>query len=69
MDPTVAVVTLLLCTCTEGASPPIGAPLFMAAGFARAEPVRMLVPLTVWFVLSMIAIAWLVGMGRPPIPA
>ncbi len=68
IDPTVAVVTLLLCTSTEGASPPIGAPLFMAAGFAKARPVKMFVPLTVWFVLPMTAIAWLVGMGWLPIP-
>ncbi|MFE9244181.1 TRAP transporter large permease subunit [Nocardiopsis sp. NPDC006938] len=69
VDPTIAIVTLLLCASTEGASPPIGAPLFMAAGFAKAKPVKMFVPLTVWFVVPMAAIAWLVGMGWLPIPA
>lgn len=67
LDPTLAIIVVLLCTSTEGASPPMGAPLFLAAGMAEAKPVKMFLPLTVYFVLPMMVLAWLVGMGILPI--
>ncbi|GAB3478975.1 TRAP transporter large permease subunit [Nocardiopsis coralliicola] len=69
VDPVVAIVTVLICTSTEGASPPIGAPLYMAAAYADAKPQKMFVPLLLWFVFPVIAIAWAIGMGWIPIPA
>lgn len=68
IDPVIAVVTVLLCTSTEGSSPPVGAPIYLAAGFAETNPTKMFMPLLGYFVLPMIVIAWLVGMGWLPIP-
>lgn len=67
VDPTVAVVAVLLCTSTEGASPPVGAPIYLSAAMAEADPPKMFVPLIIWFVLPMILLAWLVGMGFLPL--
>lgn len=67
IDPTVAIVVILLCTSTEGASPPVGAPIYLSAAMAEADPPKMFVPLILFFVLPMIALAWLIGMGWLPI--
>lgn len=67
IDPTVAIVVILLCTSTEGASPPVGAPIYLSAAIADANPTKMFVPLITYFVLPMIVLAWLVGMGFLPI--
>lgn len=67
VDPTVAIVVILLCTSTEGASPPVGAPIYLSAAIAEANPTKMFVPLIIYFVVPMIILAWLVGMGLLPI--
>lgn len=67
IDPTIAIVVILLCTSTEGASPPVGAPIYLSAAMADAKPQKMFVPLIVFFVLPMIALAWLIGMGLLPV--
>lgn len=67
VDPTVAIVAVLLCTSTEGASPPVGAPIYLSAAMADANPTKMFVPLIVYFVLPMILLAWLIGMGILPV--
>ncbi|MDK4261761.1 TRAP transporter large permease subunit [Corynebacterium accolens] len=67
IDPTTAIVVILLCTSTEGASPPVGAPIYLSAALAEADPPKMFVPLIVYFVLPMILLAWLIGMGLLPI--
>lgn len=67
LDPTAAIVVILLCTSTEGASPPVGAPIYLSAAMAEADPPKMFVPLIVYFVLPMMLLAWLVGMGWLPI--
>lgn len=67
IDPTVAIVVVLLCTSTEGASPPVGAPIYLSAAMADANPTKMFIPLVVYFVLPMILLAWLVGMGLLPV--
>ncbi|GAA1180159.1 Sialic acid TRAP transporter permease protein SiaT [Corynebacterium glaucum] len=67
IDPTVAIVVVLLCTSTEGASPPVGAPIYLSAAMADANPTKMFIPLIVYFVLPMILVAWLVGMGFLPV--
>lgn len=68
VPPVVAVCTVLLCTSTEGASPPVGAPIYLASGFAKVQPKRIFIPLIVWFVIPIIGLAWLVGMQWLPIP-
>lgn len=67
IDPTVAIVVILLCTSTEGASPPVGAPIYLSAAIADANPTKMFVPLITYFVVPMILLAWLVGMGFLPV--
>lgn len=67
IDPTVAIVVTLLCTSTEGASPPVGAPIYLSAAMAEANPTKMFIPLIIYFVLPMILLAWLVGMGLVPV--
>ncbi|MDO5032004.1 TRAP transporter large permease subunit [Corynebacterium sp.] len=67
LDPTVAIVVILLCTSTEGASPPVGAPIYLSAAMAEADPPKMFVPLIIYFVLPMILLSWLIGMGWLPI--
>ncbi len=67
LDPSLAIVVVLLCTSTEGASPPVGAPIYLSAAMADADPPKMFVPLIVYFVLPMMALAWLIGMEWLPI--
>lgn len=67
IDPTIAIVVILLCTSTEGASPPVGAPIYLSSAIAEANPTKMFVPLIIYFVLPMILLAWLVGMGWLPV--
>lgn len=67
LDPTLAIVVILMCTSTEGASPPVGAPIYLSAAMAEADPPKMFVPLIVLFVVPMILLAWLIGMGLLPI--
>lgn len=67
IDPTIAIVAVLLCTATEGASPPVGAPIYLSAAMADANPTKMFVPLIMYFVLPMILLSWLVGMGFLPV--
>ncbi|MDO5719673.1 MAG: TRAP transporter large permease subunit, partial [Actinomycetaceae bacterium] len=64
----IAVITIQLCSSTEGASLPAGAPIYLASGLAETEPVKTFVPLILYFVLPIAALAWLVGMGFLPIP-
>lgn len=64
----VAMVAILLCSSTEGASPPAGAPIYLASGLAETDPVKTFVPLIMYFVLPMALLAWLVTMGFLPIP-
>ena len=68
VPPVVAVCTVLLCTSTEGASPPVGAPIYLATGIAEVDPPKTFIPLIVWMVLPIVGLAWLVGMGFLPLP-
>lgn len=68
IPPVVAVCAILVCTSTEGASPPVGAPIYLASSMAKVEPRKMFVPLIVWFVVPIILIAWAIAMGFLPIP-
>lgn len=68
VHPVVAIITVLICTSTEGASPPVGAPIYLAAGLAEANPTKMFMPLITYFVIPIVVIAWLLGMGWLPIP-
>lgn len=64
----VAICAVLVCTSTEGASPPVGAPIYLASGMAEVNPARTFAPLVIYFVLPIIAIGWLLAMGLLPLP-
>lgn len=67
MPVVVAMIVILLCSSTEGASPPAGAPIYLASGMAEVNPVKTFVPLIAYFVVPMMLLAWLIGMGWLPI--
>lgn len=62
------MILILMCSSTEGASPPAGAPIYLASGMAETDPVKTFVPLILYFVIPMAILAWLVGMGILPVP-
>ena len=68
VPPVVSICAVLICTSTEGASPPVGAPIYLAAGMAEVNPQRTFVPLILWFVLPIIGLGWLLAMGWLPRP-
>ena len=45
----------------------MGAPIYLSAAMAEANPTKMFIPLIIYFVLPMILLAWLVGMGMVPV--
>jgi TRAP-type C4-dicarboxylate transport system permease large subunit len=69
LSPVLAFVTILICTSTEGASPPGAAALFIAAGLAKTDPADIFVPAVVYYVLPIVVLAWLTGTGVIPIPS
>ena len=69
VPPVVAICTVLVCTSTEGASPPVGAPIYLASGLAEVNPSTTFLPLVTYFVIPIIAIGWMLGMGFLPIPS
>lgn len=52
----------------EDASPPAGAPIYLASELAETDPATTSVPLILYCVLPTAVIAWLVGMGFLPFP-
>lgn len=65
--PVVAAVAILVFASTEGASPPGGAPIFIASGISGVDPVKTFVPLIVYYVIPVAGIAWLIAVGWLPI--
>ncbi|MDN5724472.1 MAG: TRAP transporter permease [Propionibacteriales bacterium] len=63
----VAICAVLVCTSTEGASPPVGAPIYLASGMAEVNPAKTFAPLVIYFVIPIIAIGWLIAMGLLPL--
>ena len=58
---------MLICASTEGASPPSGAPIYVAAGIARVDPVKMFIPLLKYYCLPILAIGYLIAVGVVPV--
>ncbi|REB08894.1 C4-dicarboxylate ABC transporter permease [Sporosarcina sp. BI001-red] len=67
INPVVAAVAILVFASTEGASPPGGAPIFIASGISGVDPVKTFVPLIVYYVIPIAAIAWLIAVGWLPV--
>jgi TRAP-type transport system large permease protein len=62
-----AIAAILIFVSTEGASPPAGAPIYIASGQAKTNPVKTFLPLVVLYVLPFIALGVLIGAGILPI--
>lgn len=68
VHPVAAVVIILTFASTEGASPPASGSIFIASGLAGAQPEKTFVPLVKYYVIPIVFIGWLIGMGILPIP-
>ena len=68
VHPVAAVIAVLVFASTEGSSPPASGSMFIAAGIAGVDPKAMFVPLIIYYVIPILLIGWLVGMGLLPIP-
>ncbi|MEI4771827.1 TRAP transporter large permease subunit [Psychrobacillus sp. FJAT-51614] len=68
VNPTVAVVAILMFASTEGASPPSSAPIFIASGIAGAEPGKTFAPLIAYYVIPIFIIGFLIALEILPIP-
>lgn len=68
MDPLCAAAAILMVASTEGASPPASGALFVACGLTECDPPKIYIPLIVWFVVPIVALASLVCFGILPIP-
>lgn len=69
IDPVVAAVAILVFASTEGASPPGGAPIFIASGISGNNPVKTFIPLIFIYVIPVAFIGWLIAIGLLPIPS
>lgn len=63
----VAAAAVLIFASTEGASPPSGAPIYVAAGIARVDPVKMFVPLLKYYCLPILGMGVLIATGALPV--
>ena len=63
----VAAAAVLIFASTEGASPPSGAPIYVAAGIARVDPVKTFLPLLKYYCLPILAMGVLIAVGALPV--
>src|SRR5699024_6167341 len=68
VNPVIAAVVILVFSSTEGASPPGGAPIFIASGISGIDPVKTFIPLILYYVIPIGILGWLIAMGWLPIP-
>lgn len=68
VEPLLAAVAILMFASTEGSSPPASGSIFIAAALAGAEPEKTFMPLILYYVIPVLILGWLVGMGILPIP-
>lgn len=68
MDPLCAAAAILMVASTEGASPPASGALFVACGLTECDPPKIFMPLIVWFVVPIVALAAFVCFGILPVP-
>ncbi|MDT7580817.1 MAG: hypothetical protein QOK35_2081 [Pseudonocardiales bacterium] len=63
----VAAAAVLIFASTEGASPPSGAPIYVASGIARVDPVKTFIPLLKYYCLPILAMGFLIAVGVLPV--
>ncbi|MCI9888787.1 TRAP transporter large permease subunit [Micrococcales bacterium 31B] len=68
VHPVLAACVVLVAASTEGASPPGASAIYIATGIAGVNPVKTFMPLVYLYVLPILAIAALIGMGWLPVP-
>ncbi|WP_030607861.1 TRAP transporter large permease subunit [Streptomyces sclerotialus] len=66
-SPATACVAVLIFASTEGASPPSGAPIFVASGIAGVDPSRTFVPLLTYYCVPILLIGAAVATGVLPV--
>ena len=68
IDPTCAVVAILIFASTEGASPPSSTPIFISCSIAEEDDVRVTFkPLVFHYVIPIVLIGILIALGILPI--
>ncbi|MGW3565434.1 TRAP transporter large permease subunit [Streptomyces sp. NPDC000941] len=67
VPPATACVAVLIFASTEGASPPSGAPIYVASGIAGVDPARTFVPLVVYYCVPILLIGAAVATGVLPV--
>jgi TRAP-type C4-dicarboxylate transport system permease large subunit len=63
----VAAAAVLIFASTEGASPPSGAPIYVASGIARVDPVKTFIPLLKYYCLPILVMGYLIAVGVLPV--
>lgn len=63
----VAAASVLIFASTEGASPPSGAPIYVAAGIAEVDPVKTFVPLLTYYCVPILGLGTLIALGILPV--
>jgi TRAP-type C4-dicarboxylate transport system permease large subunit len=63
----VAAAAVLIFASTEGASPPSGAPIYVASGIARVDPVTTFKPLLKYYCLPILGMGVLIATGVLPV--
>lgn len=67
VEPAVAATAVLIFASTEGASPPSGSPIYVAAGLAQVDPAKMFRPLVTYFCLPILGVGVLIASGVLPV--
>ena len=62
-----AAAAVLVFASTEGASPPSGAPIYVASGLARIDPSRIFIPLLKYYCVPILGIGVLIALGLLPV--
>lgn len=68
VDPLLAVIAILVCASTEGASAPASGAIYVASGLTGAKPESMFIPLLIYYVAPFYLLAIVISFGILPIP-
>lgn len=68
LDPLVAAVAIITFASCSAQMPPVSGSIFIAAGLVDAKVEKMFSKLIIFYVLPVLLIGWLIGIGILPIP-
>lgn len=63
----IAAAAVLIFASTEGASPPSGAPIYVASGIAQVDPVKTFIPLLKYYCVPILGVGVLIALGVLPV--